>query len=175
MIDTSRVTQNTWLYIPERKYTFFRIQEFPNWHPNTAPRGKTSLTLEIACEKGGRLWKMNDADFLEVCLADLKKMGIQLEGKIMDYFCTFAEHAYPVYSLRYKEHLQKIYDFVKSLKNLVICGRQGLFRYLNMDRAIENGFEAIESLFDENKKIDFLSGKESKEYLETNLCLKKNV
>ena len=174
MLDVSHITDNTWLYIPEREYVFFRIQEFSNWHPHNSPPGKTALTLEIACEKGGRLWNMKDPELLKTCIKDLKKMGINLEGKVIDYFSTFLEHAYPVYSLRYKDHLQKIYDYVESIKNLVICGRQGLFRYINMDAAIENGFEAAESLYDEKRKINLLRWKDKREYLETNLYLDEN-
>jgi protoporphyrinogen oxidase len=174
MLDIDRITENTWMYVPERKYVFFRIQESANWHPQNSPPGKTALTLEIACEKGGRLWQLQDQDLLKICINDLKKMDIHLDNKILGYFSTFAEHAYPVYSLRYKEYLKRIFDYVAGIDNLVVCGRQGLFRYINMDAAIENGFDAAESLYSKHRKEVLLKLKEKKEYLETNLYFQED-
>lgn len=175
MLDAPHITRNTWMYIPEREYIFFRIQEFPNWHADNSPPGKTSLTLEIACDKGGRVWKMGDKELLEICVEDLKKIGIDVKDRISGYFCTYAEHAYPVYSLEYKKRLNEIYDYIKTLKNMVICGRQGLFRYINMDRTIESGFEAAEAAYNEKKRMDFIKCSEGKGYLETDLYLKDDA
>ncbi len=158
MVDTPQITDNTWLYTPERNCVFFRIQEFSNWRPSNCPPGKTSLTLEIACDKNKPMWNMKDEELLNVCLVDLKKMGIDLENKVIDYFSSYAEHAYPVYSLEYKYHLQKIYRFIGNFKNLIICGRQGLFRYINMDKVLETGFKAAASLYGEAKREKLLTG-----------------
>lgn len=171
MLDVPEVTKNTWLYIPEDKFVFFRIQEFTKWCPQNAPKGKEGLTLEVACRKGDRLWSMPDEELLDICLLDLKKMNVDLEGKIRGYFSTYAEHAYPFYSLGYKTSLHKVYRFIEGLEGVVITGRQGLFRYLNMDRALEVGFQAAQALFEGNKHSHLLRDKESKEYLESNLCL----
>ncbi len=172
MINIPRITENTWIYVPEREIVFFRIQEFSNWHPDNVPPGKTSLTLEIACEKGGDIWRMGDRELFAVCIRDLKNMGIDIEDKVTGYFSTFAEHAYPVYSLSYKDDLQKLYSFFRSMKNILICGRQGLYRYMNMDRAIENGLKAAGSLFDEEKRKGFIELEEEKGYLENNIYIK---
>lgn len=157
MIDSSQITQNTWLYVPEKDFIFFRIQELSNWHPANCPPGKTALVLEIACDKGDDLWGMEDSSLVEICVRDLIRMGIHIEGKIMGYFCTYSEHAYPVYSLRYKESLRKVYKYIEGSRNLVIAGRQGLFRYFNMDTAIESGFSAAESLYDEARRKEMLN------------------
>lgn len=171
MLDVPEVTKNTWLYIPEDKFVFFRIQEFAKWCPQNAPKGKEGLTLEVACRKGDRLWSMPDEELLDICLLDLKKMNVDLEGKVRGCFSTYAEHAYPLYSLGYKSSLYKVYRFIEGLEGVVITGRQGLFRYLNMDRALEVGFQAAQALFEGNKRSHFLRDKESKQYLESNLCL----
>jgi protoporphyrinogen oxidase len=169
MLDVSEVTKNTWLYIPEEKYIFFRIQEFNKWCPRNAPKGKNALTLEVACQKEDEVWTMSDEALLHLCLRDLKKMGIDLSDKVLGYFSTFAEYAYPFYSLGYKRHLYKIYRFIEGIDAMMVCGRQGLFRYVNMDSAIENGFQAAGALFDLEKRSRFLKDQEGNEYLEANL------
>ncbi len=170
MVDTPEITSNTWLYTPERDCVFFRIQEFSNWQPRNSPPGKTSLTLEIACDRNEPLWNMKDGELLNICLADLRKMGIDLDNKVIDYFSSYAEHAYPVYSLEYKHHLQKIYRFIRNFENLITCGRQGLFRYINMDRVMESGFDAAASLHEEARREKLLTCEEDTRYLEQGIC-----
>ena len=174
MIDAPQITDNTWIYIPESKYIFFRIQELINWHPENCAADKTSLTLEIACEKNDKRWQMDDKELLRLCLEDLKKMGFDLRNKVIGYFSSFAEHAYPVYTMDYAEHLNKIYEYFKGQDDIILCGRQGLFRYINMDDCMKTGFLAADSFGDENKRTDLLSAVHSKEYLEKNLYWRRN-
>ncbi len=146
MLDTRDVTPNTWLYIPEDRYIFFRIQELVKWCPKNAPSGKNGLTLELACQKGDDIWDMPQQELLDICLRDLKSIGIKVKDKVLSHFSLFSEHAYPFYSLDYKRHLRKIYRYMESIDNVITCGRQGLFRYINMDHAIESGFQAAKAL-----------------------------
>jgi protoporphyrinogen oxidase len=146
MIDRPRMTDNTWLYIPEKDFLFFRIQEFPNWDASNSPDNKTSLTLEIACDKGDGLWGMKDKELLDVCVKDLKKMGLNVQNRVLGYFSTYAQHSYPVYSLDYRLHREKIFHFLGGKRNLALCGRQGFFTYINMDQVMASGFEVAESL-----------------------------
>jgi UDP-galactopyranose mutase len=60
-------------------------------------------------------------------------------------------HAYPVYDLQYKENLAPIIDFIHSLENVKTGGRQGLFRYNNMDQSIQMGREMAWTLVDERR------------------------
>lgn len=173
MLDVPEVSKNTWLYVPEEKFIFFRLQEFTKWCPRNSPKGKTSFALELACQKGDDIWTMPDDELLHICLHDLKKMGIDLRGKVLGHFSTFAEHAYPFYSLGYKRHVQKLYRFFRDVDNILPCGRQGLFRYINMDIALENGFEAADALYDPDKRRHFLREKEDQGYVEAHLYLKR--
>jgi protoporphyrinogen oxidase len=174
IIKGARITDNTWIYVPEKKYIFFRIQELLNWHPDNCPEKTTSLTLEIACDKGGVFWRMPDEELFRQCIRDLEKMGIRLKGRVELYFSSFAEHGYPVYSLDYKDHLKPIYYFIREEKDIVICGRQGLFRYVNMDQAIEMGLSAAAAFSDQHKKESLLRFHQSPDYLEKGLYWRRN-
>lgn len=145
LLDKEIVSDNTWMYIPELKYLFMRIQEPKNWSPHSSPPGKTSLILEIACNAGDEIWSAEKKDIYDRCIDDLNKIGFtDIKEKTLDYFLTYAEHAYPIYRLHYKEQLKKTLPFINSFNNLVCCGRQGLFRYNNMDHSIEMGLLAAE-------------------------------
>ncbi|RMF92642.1 MAG: FAD-dependent oxidoreductase [Candidatus Schekmanbacteria bacterium] len=145
LLDKEMVSDNTWMYIPELCYLFMRIQEPKNWSPHSAPPGKTSLILEIACNAGDEIWRADKKTLYDRCVDDLDKIGFSdIKEKTIDYFLTYAEHAYPIYRLNYKEQLKKTIPFINSFENLVCCGRQGLFRYNNMDHSIEMGLLAAE-------------------------------
>jgi len=58
---------------------------------------------------------------------------------VLEGFVKKIPYAYPVYDLEYKEHLAPILEFVHTIENVKTGGRQGLFRYNNMDQSIEMG------------------------------------
>lgn len=145
-INKERVSKNTWMYVYTKDIIFFRIQEPRNWSENNAPSGKTSLILEIACNKGDNIWNMDDESIYKLCLDGLKKMGFDMEGFVTDYFSVKEEHAYPIYTLDYKTHLEKLLESLAEYKNIAICGRQGLFWYNAMDETMISGIEAAEKI-----------------------------
>jgi protoporphyrinogen oxidase len=46
MVNRERVTDQTWIYIPEKKIPFGRIHEPKNWSVDMAPPGKTLMVIE---------------------------------------------------------------------------------------------------------------------------------
>jgi len=149
MLDMEQVSENTWMYIPEEKYYFFRIQEPRNWHPENTPEGKTSLILEVACNYGDERWNASNKETAERCIKGLDELGFHVKDKVIDYFSTYARYAYPIYTLNYKEKLKKAFTILSRFENLVSCGRQGLYRYNNMDHSMEMGILAARHLLED--------------------------
>ncbi len=139
MLDTEYVTDNTWIYVPEEKYFFFRIQDRKNWSPTTVPEGKNALTLEIACNKNDNVWNASDDEIMERCVKDLERLGLIKRSAVTDYFTETAEFSYPVYSLDYRDKINTVYNFIAEIKDFIPIGRQGLYRYNNMDHSIKMG------------------------------------
>ncbi|MDD5729500.1 MAG: FAD-dependent oxidoreductase [Candidatus Omnitrophica bacterium] len=150
MINKERISENTWQYVPERECIFTRIQEPKARSPYMAPPGKTSLMLEIPCDKGDNICKMEDAALFKRVLKDLRRTGIVVKDEdVLGYFSTSAGNAYPVYSLDYKQYRDKVINsLLDNSGNLVICGRQGSFSYLFMDFAMSAGKKAAEYIDD---------------------------
>lgn len=142
LINKPEIGKNTWTYIPDGKYIMTRIQEPGKRSPHNAPDGKTSLILEIPCFYKDEVWEMPDDLLFKRCINDLLKLGIDVKDNVIDYFYTREKHAYPIYHLDYKHHLKKLTSFLDSKENIISSGRNGLFRYIFMDRAMELGFEA---------------------------------
>jgi protoporphyrinogen oxidase len=85
---------------------------------------------------------MQDDLLFSRCIDDLSKLGIDTNERVIDYFSTVEKHAYPIYHLDYKHHLNNLLSWIDSIENIHTCGRNRLFRYIFMDRAMEMGFEA---------------------------------
>jgi protoporphyrinogen oxidase len=133
------VSPDSWLYLPERHLTIHRISEFKNFSPECAPPDKTMVCAEITCRIGDEHWRAGDEELIEIATRDLAAIGFIERHEVLDGLVKKIPHAYPVYDLEYKQNLTPVLDFVHALDNVNTGGRQGLFRYNNMDQSIEMG------------------------------------
>ncbi len=133
------VSPDSWLYLPERHLTVHRISEFKNFSPQAAPAEKTMVCAEITCRVGDEHWRAEDEELIAIATSDLQKIGFIAPEEVLEGFVKKIPYAYPVYDLEYKEHLAPILEFVHTIENVKTGGRQGLFRYNNMDQSIEMG------------------------------------
>ena len=154
LIDKPEIGKNTWIYIPDGKYIMTRIQEPKKRSPHNAPDGKTSLILEIPCFYNDEIWNMPDDLLFKRGVNDLLKLGIDIKSNVIDYFYTRAKHAYPIYQLDYKLHLKKLVSLIDGIENILISGRNGRFKYIFMDRAMEMGFEAAMILQGKQENVE---------------------
>ncbi len=144
-LDRPRFSPHTWMYVSEPRYLATRIQEPAHRSPHAAPPGKTSIMLEIPCQVGDAVWTMPDGALYERCLADLGDLGFSgLRRDTLGYFCSYVEEGYPVYHRSYLTDRQVALDYLGRFANLTSCGRQGSFRYVFMDTAMEMGLLAAE-------------------------------
>lgn len=149
LLDQEEVSSYTWMYVAEPGTLMTRIQEPRRRSPFNAPPGRGSLILEIPCWVDDAIWRAPGAQLLPRALDDLERLGLSLRGKVIDAFSTRATHAYPVYSLAYRGHRERLLGGLGRFANLVSCGRQGAFRYLFMDAAMEMGILAARHLVGE--------------------------
>jgi protoporphyrinogen oxidase len=136
---TPQVSPDNWVYLPDRDLTIHRISEFKNFSPDSAPADKTMLCAEITCRLGDEHWRASDEELIATAAGDLAQIGLIEPEQVLGGFVSKLPHAYPVYDLQYKANLAPILEFVHRIENLETGGRQGLFRYNNMDQSIEMG------------------------------------
>jgi protoporphyrinogen oxidase len=145
-VNKPQVSPDNWLYVPEPHLTIHRISEFKNFSPESAPPDKTMVCAEITCRIGDEHWRAKDHELIAAAVSDLEKLGLILPADVLEAFVKKIPYAYPVYDLQYKQNLTPILDFVHSLENIQTGGRQGLFRYNNMDQSIEMGRKMAASI-----------------------------
>jgi len=145
-LNTPPLTNNTWIYVPEKRFLFGRIQETALWEPSLAPEGKSGLILEIPCTQGDAVWEENLPSLAERCLADLKELGLDPGEQVLEVHDARTPEAYPVYHVGFERQVEVCLKAVAKAENLLSTGRQGLFRYNNMDHSLEMGRRAASFL-----------------------------
>lgn len=146
MINRKRVTDQTWIYIPEQKIPFGRIHEPTNWSEKMAPEGKTLIVAEFFSFKNDRIWNESNKRLVDITVENLEHLGFIKKHEVIDSAVVRVPKAYPLFEVGYKELSEKLYDYLSRFRNLHIAGRGGMFRYYNMDHAIESGIETAEKI-----------------------------
>lgn len=146
MVDRERVTDQTWIYIPERKIPFGRIHEPTNWSRAMAPPGKTLLVIEFFCSEGDAVWNMADEKLTELTVDHLVKLGFISRQEVIDSKIVRAPNAYPLFEVGYQKQVDELLGYLERFDNLYSAGRSGMFCYYNMDAAIRSGMETAEKV-----------------------------
>ncbi|NNL64894.1 MAG: FAD-dependent oxidoreductase [Myxococcales bacterium] len=134
-----KITDDHWIYLPQKHLKVHRISEFKNFSPVAAPPGKTMVCAELTCRVGDELWRGTDEELTEIATKDLATVGLIEPHEVFGSFIKRIPFGYPLYDLDYEGNLKAVMDFVHAFENLESGGRQGLFRYNNMDQSIEMG------------------------------------
>jgi protoporphyrinogen oxidase len=160
LLDRERVTDLTWLYIPEKRIPIGRIHEPKNWSPFMAPQGKTHIVAEYFCFKGDRIWSSTDERLTSVTVEHLSNLSFFCRSELIDSCVVRVPKAYPLLDVEYRRHYLKILGYLKQFKNLHIGGRGGMFRYLNMDHAIASGIEVAKKILSNHHAPWFTKAKQ---------------
>lgn len=152
LVDRPQVTDQTWIYFPERKVPFGRLHEPKNWSAAMAPPDRTLLVIEYFCFAGDRTWVTGDGELGETTAAALEDLGFLSRGELLATKVMRVPRAYPLFDVEYREKLEPVMDCLGRLENLFVAGRTGTFGYLNMDEALESGMEAAEAVLGSRRR-----------------------
>ncbi|NOZ58357.1 MAG: NAD(P)-binding protein [Euryarchaeota archaeon] len=164
MVNRPRVTRLSWVYLPEKKVPFGRIHEPNNWSRAMSPPGKTSLVAEYFCFAGEKLWNMQEEELAQLTVEHLEALGFLGGDEVIDTRVVRVPNAYPLLEVGYRRHYETILDYLAGFENLQLVGRTGMFRYHNMDHAMETGIKAARNLLGERHNL--LEVNCSAEYIE---------
>ncbi len=154
MVNRERVTDQTWIYIPEQKIPFGRIHEPTNWSPAMAPPGKSLLVMEFFSFRGDAVWNMQNDKLADLTVENLVRLGFINKQEVLDSVVVRVPKAYPLFEVGYRKHTDDLHDYLGRFGNLHIAGRSGMFRYYNMDVAIRSGIETAERVIQKSRSAD---------------------
>jgi len=138
-------SENTWMYVASGGLAMSRIQEPKRRSAEMAPAGRTSLMLEIPCDVGDRVWNAGVDELRHRMGEELASLGFAVDD-VLGAFVVRVAQGYPVYHLGYERDRQETLRVVSELTNVRTAGRQGLFRYVFMDAAMQMGVVAAQQM-----------------------------
>ncbi|MFC1561210.1 FAD-dependent oxidoreductase [Candidatus Latescibacterota bacterium] len=148
IINKENIFQDQWIYVHNQDVKVARIQNIKNWSSAMVPDiRKTSIVMEYYCSEGDKIKDMPDSEMIELASRELSELKLAKIDEVMDGFVIQQYDAYPIYDLDYTKKLSVIRNFLKSINNLQTIGRNGLYKYNNMDHSMYTGMLSIQNLF----------------------------
>ena len=138
VVKKKKVFNEHWVYFHDDDNIFYRIFDTSAFSRTLMPEGKTGLIIELSTRDS-----KSNKNLFEETVMGLEKYKLLRRTDIEAYYFDEVEYGYPIYSLNYKEDLNIIFGKINKIENLMTVGRQGLFRYLDMDHCIRFGSEAL--------------------------------
>lgn len=142
---TTDVSKNTWQYLSDPELLGTRLQEPRRRSPFMAPKGESSVMIEIPCDKGDDIWHMEGDKLMQRVKQDLDHLDVP-DVSTGEYFTAYTEYAYPMMDVTYNQKRDAAIQHLNQFSNLVMTGRQGTFRYIFTDTAMEMGLMAAEGI-----------------------------
>ncbi len=147
IVNQAEVFPDNWIYIHDPEVKLGRVQNFKNWSPEMVPDlNKTCLGLEYFCFEGDGLWTATDAELIELGKSEMERLGLIKASDVEDGVVVRVPKAYPVYDASYKEALLVVRQFLSTLNNLQLVGRNGMHKYNNQDHSMLTAMLAVENV-----------------------------
>ncbi|MCK5063885.1 MAG: FAD-dependent oxidoreductase [Candidatus Fermentibacteraceae bacterium] len=152
LLDGDIEPSDHWIYTSEDRYLFNRLSISKNFDPNVP----SQIVFEYSCQVGDEVWDMPMDELLRSTVPHAEHLGLFSSNMVRGADICRQSHAYPIYDLNYAENAARVLNALEDLPDSVTCGRQGLFRYNNMDHSIEMGkYAALEILGEASVKNHF--------------------
>jgi protoporphyrinogen oxidase len=128
-----------WAYFPEEEFPFYRVGSPTNYSRGVAPRGCSSLYVEVARRRDELF---DEAEILDEIVEGLRKARILRGGDhILAKEVLVLDPAYVIYDHFRKERLPGILSELER-HEIVSTGRFGAWEYGSMETAMRQGREA---------------------------------
>jgi len=105
--------------------------------------GRTCLGMEYFCFKGDGLWESPDADLIAEAGRELEALGLARVANVIDGTVIRMPKAYPIYDAEYRDHLDRVREFIDPIPNLHTVGRNGMHKYNNQDHSMLTAMMAV--------------------------------
>lgn len=137
--------------------TFNRLSETRNYGGSEicAP-DETVLLCDITCDVGDKIWNASADELGRQCARELAEEGFLKESELAESVVLRSTFGYPVYVVGYEKAVDTLMAELMRFPNLVTGGRQGLYKYVDMDIASEMGISMAEFLLSGRAKSDVI-------------------
>ncbi|MCA9801340.1 MAG: NAD(P)/FAD-dependent oxidoreductase [Cyanobacteria bacterium HKST-UBA02] len=162
---------DNWIYIQENDVMIGRLQIYNNWGTEMVADPETVwLGLEYFCNETDDIWTWDDERLKELGAFELDKIGIIKKEDTLDAMVIRMPKTYPGYFGTY-DRFDEIVEYVNTIENLFLCGRNGMHKYNNQDHsmltamvAVDNivaGIKTKENIWEVNTEMEYHEEKKS--------------
>ena len=146
MLNKETINNNGSMYFPSKKFAFTRIYEPRNRSKFMSPKGKTSLAVEVPCEKVDKLSDQEVKSLVNTIQKQLVDIGFFEVSDIIEIRNKKIKYAYPVLESSYSSKLSPIVKYISSFENLIVNGRNGKFEYTHIHDHLNDSREIVSNL-----------------------------
>lgn len=165
IVNATDLFPDNWIYVHDPAVKVGRIENYNNWTREMAPHpNATCLEMEYFCKKNDGLWRMSDAEIIELAKGELEQLGLVNADAVVDGCVVRVEKAYPVYDADYRQNVDVIRQALSRFENLQVVGRNGMHKYNNQDHSMLTGILAARNLEGASNDVWRVNG--DAEYLE---------
>ena len=135
--------------------TFNRLSETRNYGGSEicAP-DETILLCDITCDVNDAIWNAGAEELGRTCARELAQEGFIKESELVESVVLRSTFGYPVYMVGYEDAIDTLMTELMRFDGLVTGGRQGLYKYVDMDIASEMGLAMADFLVSGRSKRD---------------------
>lgn len=146
----NNIVPDTWIYIQERDVKLGRLQIFNNWSPYMVKDFENTvwIGLEYFCNEQDKIWTDDDDIFIKFAIEEASQIGIFDKTDVLDAYTHRVKKAYPAYFGTY-DKFGDIKDYVNTIDNLYLVGRNGMHRYNNMDHSTLAAMKTVDFILGE--------------------------
>ncbi len=137
-IDKERLTDDSWIFVPDPEIIFHRLSEQESFDPSMTPNGSIICCEVMSSPDREFINKTDDVLYAEV-EKGLAKMGFN-DHKILKRKVIRLTKSYPVFYSGFEKGLAELIEGLDKIKNLRSIGRQGAFNYIGTLDAMDIGY-----------------------------------
>ncbi|MBF0152351.1 MAG: NAD(P)-binding protein [Magnetococcales bacterium] len=145
-LDVDRVSNHGSLYFPDQRIPFTRACEPKNRSAAMAPVGKSSLVLEIPCQRRDPFWTASTEELTATMIAHLEKLQLVRASAVTGAASHHMVQAYPILDLASIPALATLRQYLGGFANLHLFGRNGTFTYLHLHDLFRQAGELADRL-----------------------------
>ena len=138
--------RDNWIYVQEPDVQVGRMQIFNNWSPYLVENPENVwIGLEYFCYETDAIWKLPDAEMIELASVEMEKIGMIDRGDVLDACVVRVPKTYPAYFGAY-ERFDELKDWISQFENLFLVGRNGMHKYNNQDHSMLTAMTAVDNI-----------------------------
>ena len=103
------------------------------------------IGLEYFCFENDELWSKDDSELAQFAIDELAKIDIADKNDVLDSVVLRVHKAYPAYFGSY-DNFHIIREYLDTIENLFLIGRNGMHRYNNQDHSMLTAMEAVKNI-----------------------------